>query len=152
MLDNKLFDAEKLSIVEFKLLKGQVEASENFVVENTKDYKIDNHLELAFNLDEKLAKADFIVDITANSKESREEAKANFHFVYFFKVDNLNELAIINDKNLMDVNSALANALSSISYSTSRGILLTRLQGTPLQGFILPVINPNSLITPTNTN
>jgi hypothetical protein len=40
----------------------------------------------------------------------------------------------------------LGNALSAITYSTARGILLTRLQGTAFQDFILPIINPNNLL------
>jgi hypothetical protein len=41
---------------------------------------------------------------------------------------------------------SLGNALASITYSTSRGILMTRFQGTALSDFILPVINPNNLL------
>ncbi|MNY64312.1 hypothetical protein D3C86_2014030 [compost metagenome] len=44
------------------------------------------------------------------------------------------------------IHPALGNALASITYSTSRGILMTRFQGTVLSDFILPVIDPNSLL------
>lgn len=67
--------------------------------------------------------------------------------MYLIKVDNLEELAPLNkNQAAVELHSTLANAVASISYSTSRGILLTRLQGTALQKFILPVIDPMSLL------
>ena len=44
------------------------------------------------------------------------------------------------------IDANLGNALASISYATSRGILMTRFQGTALEDFILPVIDPNDLL------
>jgi len=41
---------------------------------------------------------------------------------------------------------SLANAIASISYSTARGIIVSRFQGTALCDFILPVISPNDLL------
>jgi len=66
--------------------------------------------------------------------------------VFVYHIENLNELANPDDKKLIQLHPALANALSSVTYSTSRGILLTRLQGTALQNFVLPIINPNKLL------
>jgi len=151
MQSKDLFSPENLSIVDFKLLKGQVEVPEEFSVENVEGYHLENSLELGFNFEEKLVKADFTIDIITGSKgKNKEESKGNFHFVYIFKVDNLDELAIPNSKKRIDLNADLGNAVSSITYSTSRGILLTRLQGTALQNFILPVIDPNNLLAKGN--
>jgi hypothetical protein len=66
--------------------------------------------------------------------------------VFIYHVENLNDLAKPDDKNLIELHPGLAKALSSVTYSTSRGILLTRLQGTALQNFVLPIINPNTLL------
>ena len=149
MPDKPIFNPEKLSIVEFRFLKGQVDGPEEFVLENIEMYNIQNKLELLFNLDEKLARADFTIDITTDSKgKNSKEATGNFHFFYLFKVENLEELAKLNDLKLVELDSSLGNSLASITYSTSRGVLLTRLQSTALQNFILPVINPNILLVP----
>jgi hypothetical protein len=60
---------------------------------------------------------------------------------------NLSDLVKIIDKTeQLEVNNGLANALASMTYSTSRGVLLTRLQRTALEAFILPVIDPNELL------
>jgi hypothetical protein len=145
--NNNIFDPEKISIFEFKMVKGQVDVPEDFEPAYVNEYQLDNSLQLGFNLEENLVKADFTIDIKTKSKEQNtKEAIGNFHLVFIYHVANLNDLAKPDNKNLIELNSALANALSSVTYSTARGILLTRLQGTALQNFILPIINPNKLL------
>jgi hypothetical protein len=147
MSDNKIFDPEKLSLIEFKFIKGQVDTPEDFLIEKVAGHQLENSLQLAFNLEEKLVKSDFIIEIKTDSNgENAKEALGSFHILFIFKVENLEELAKPGTNNLIDLHPVLGNALSSITYSTSRGILLTRLQGTALQNFILPVIDPNKLL------
>jgi len=145
--NNNIFDPEKISIVEFKMVKGQVDVPEEFEAANVEGHHLDNSLQLGFNLDEKLVKSDFTIEIKTESKgQNTKEASGNFHLVFLYHIENLNDLAKPDDKNLIELHPALANALSSVTYSTSRGILLTRLQGTALQNFVLPIINPNKLL------
>lgn len=147
MLDNQLFDPEKLSIIEFKFLKAQIETPEDFIFDKVNGHNLENTLELAFNLEEKLVKADLTVEIKTESKsQNSKESTGSFHLVFIYRVENLEYLAKPDKNNLLDLHPALENALSSITFSTSRGILLTRLQGTALQNFILPIINPNKLL------
>lgn len=147
MSDKQIFDPGKLSIVEFKFIKGQVDTPEEFEIELIKGHLLENSLQLSFNLKEKLVKSDFIIEIKTDSKGINvKEATGNFHLVFIFNVENLNELTALDKKNKIRLNPELGNALSSITYSTSRGILLTKLQGTAFHGFILPIINPNKLL------
>jgi len=147
MSDNQLFTPEKLSFIEFKFIKGQVDTPEDFIIDKVDGHQVENTLQLAFNLEEKLVKADFTVEIKTESKgENSKESTGRFHLVFIYHVENLEDLAKPNKNNLLDLHPALSNALSSITYSTSRGILLTRLQGTALQNFVLPIINPNKLL------
>lgn len=147
MLDNSAFDPEKIIFLDFKMTKGQVDTPEDFEITKVDGHQLDYSMELSFNLDDKLAKADFIVSIKTDSKgKNPKEASGNFHLVYFYKVENLELLSKLTKKNELDINPLLGNALSSVTYSTSRGILLTRLQGTSLQNCVLPIINPNKLL------
>lgn len=147
MSDNQLFVPEKLSIIEFKFIKGQVDTPEEFIIDKVDGHQLENTLQLAFNLEEKLVKADLKVEIKTESKgENLKESTGSFQLVFIYRVENLEELAKPDKNNLLDLHPALGNALSSITYSTSRGILLTRLQGTALQNFVLPIINPNKLL------
>lgn len=144
---NNIFNPDKISIVEFKMVKGQVDVPEEFENANVEGHHVDNTLQFGFNLDEKLVKADFTIELKTKSKgQNVKEATGNFHLVFIYHVENLSDLAKPDDKNLIELHPGLANALSSVTYSTSRGILLTRLQGTALQNFVLPIINPNSLL------
>ncbi|AEI49870.1 hypothetical protein [Runella slithyformis] len=146
MSDKQPFDPEKLSMIEFKLIKGQIDTPEEFDVEKIEGHQVENSLKLGFNLEDKLIKADFTADVKTDSKGgNEEEARGIFHLVFIYRVDNLEMLAT-PDNNTLDVHPALINALSGITYSTARGIMLTRLQGTAFKDFILPIINPNKLL------
>jgi hypothetical protein len=147
MQDNEVFDPEKISLIDFKMIKGQVDTLENFDISKVVGHKLDNSLQLGFNLKDKLAKADFTINLTTDSLgENEQEATGNFHLIFIYRIENLEELAIPEKNQRLKLNPGLANALSSVTYSTSRGILITRLQGTALQNFVLPVINPNKLL------
>jgi hypothetical protein len=61
-------------------------------------------------------------------------------------VENMEELLEADEKNKISYDAALGNAIASIVYSTSRGILMSRFQGTVFADFILPVIDPNQLL------
>lgn len=146
MLDTK-FIPEKITMLEYKILKGQIDASEDFIIENVEGHDIENSFDLGFDLENKLVRTELDVKISTKSKVSvSSEAKGHFTLVFIFEVENLEELAIPNTENLIDLDSNLANALASVTYSTARGILLTRFQGTALQNFILPIVSPNKLL------
>jgi hypothetical protein len=147
MQDKNIFDPEKIAIEDFKMIKGQVDAPENFDISKVVGHELENALQLGFNLKDKLAKADFTITIKTDSRGGNDtEAKGSFHLIFIFQIENLEELVIPEKNKRLNLNPGLANALSSVTYSTSRGILLIRLQGTALQNFVLPIINPNKLL------
>lgn len=138
---------EKIEIVDFKIIKGQINSPFDFENKKVEGHIFNVDFELGFNLEDKLARADFSVNVeTKSNGDNIEEAVGNFSFVYVFYVDNIEELTTLEKDETIAVHPALGNALASITYSTSRGILMTRFQGTVLSDFILPVINPNDLL------
>ncbi len=143
--DNAILQPEKIHLVDFKVVKNQVDSSSRFSTGKVEGHELDFGFDLGFNLNDKLAKADFICKVLARDKQA-ETAEGHFHFVFIFFVENLEELAILDKENKITLSGGLGNVLASITYSTSRGILMTRLQDTAFQGFILPVINPNELL------
>jgi hypothetical protein len=146
MLAN-ILQPEKIEIVNFKIIKGQINSPFDFENEKVAGHTFNVDFELGFNLEDKLVKADFSVNVETKSNEDTiEEAVGNFSFVYVFYVDNIEELTTLEKDETITVHPALGNALASITYSTSRGILMTRFQGTVLSDFILPVINPSDLL------
>jgi hypothetical protein len=142
-----ILQPEKIEIVDFKIIKGQINSPFDFENEKVAGHTFNVDFELGFNLEDKLVKADFSVHVeTKSNEDSIEEAVGNFSFVYVFYVDNIEELTTLEKDETITIHPALGNALASITYSTSRGILMTRFQGTVLSDFILPVINPNDLL------
>ena len=142
-----LLQPEKIEIVDFKIIKGQINSPFDFEEEKVQGHNFNVNFELGFHIPDKLIKADFSVNVaTKSEKEDGEEANGAFSFVYVFHVDNIEELTRLDEDNIVTIHPALGNALAAITYSTSRGILMTRFQGTALHNFILPVINPNKLI------
>lgn len=147
-----LLQPEKIEIVDFKIIKGQINSPFDFDEENVVGHTFNVDFELGFNLEDKLVKADFSVYVETKSNEVNiEEAIGNFSFVYVFYVDNIEELTTLEIDETITIHPALGNALASISYSTSRGILMARFQGTVLRDFILPVIDPDSLFEKGNS-
>lgn len=147
MQDKNVFDPERILLIDFKMIKGHVDTPENFDISKVVGHQLDNSLKLGFSLDDNLAKADFTISVKTKSKgENENEATCDFYLIFIYQIENLKELATPEKNKRLNLNPELANALSSVTYSTSRGILLTRLQGTALQNFVLPIINPNKLL------
>lgn len=138
---------EKINIVSTQIVKCNIDSPFDFSLENIEGHSFDLDFEIAFNLDDSMIKADLVLNVTTKSKEEIEkESVGAFHFVYIFHVENLQDLAIPDENKKISLHGGLGNALASIAYSTSRGILLARLKGTGLENFVLPVIDPNSLL------
>jgi len=142
-----LLKPDKIHIANTAIVKCNIDSPFDFQSKKTDGHEFNMGFDLGFNLEDKLVKADFKLEVTTKSGgENIEEAKGSFHFVYVFHVENLEELAIPDKNYRIELNGGLGNALASITYSTTRGILLTRLKGTALENFILPVIDPNKLL------
>jgi hypothetical protein len=141
------FDPEKTTLVNVQVVTTQVTAPELFDTEKIKGYHTQNAIELSFNIDNKQVKSDISITVTSESNGTNtNEASGHFQLTFFFYIDNLIHLLSRDKKGKTIMDDALMNALTAITYSTTRGILLTRLQGTALQSYIMPVIDPNNLI------
>lgn len=138
-------DPTKIHFREFKIVKGQIDCPEEFSIETVEGHNSNIEFKLAFNFEDKLVKSDFLLNVNTKSNNA-EEATAVFHLLYIFEIENLEEFAVIDENEIVELNPSLGNTLASMTHSTSRGVFLTRFQGTALQKFILPVINPNDLL------
>jgi hypothetical protein len=146
-----LLQPDKIEIVDFKIIKGQINSPFDFENDKVKSHIFNLNFELGFNIPDKLIKVEFSVNIeTKSEKEDGEEAIGAFSFVYVFHIENIEDLTKVEDDETVAVHPILGNTLASITYSTSRGILMTRFQGTALSNFILPVIDPNKLLQEKN--
>ena len=136
--------AEKIHLIDFTIQAASLQSEFDVNPERVDNHSLNIGYDTQYNLDDKLVKSDIKVEVGAMI-EGREVGSGHFELVFIFHVENLNELAKEEGDKLM-VNGGLSNSLASITYSTTRGILMTRFQGTVLKNFILPIINPNELL------
>lgn len=72
-------------------------------------------------------------------------ANGIFLMRYQFQVDNLEDLTTTQD-DMIKVDRLLGITLLSIAYSTTRGLIFDRTQGTFLKSLVLPIIDPASIL------
>lgn len=148
MENERIFDPNKLNIVDFKLVKGEISAKYDFETDEIDRFNTDLSFNASVDPENKVIKAEIGFEIETVSNNDQEEAIAKFTLVYLYEVENLDlifdngndesEERLKGELNLMV-------AIGAISFSTSRGILMTRLQGTVMKDYILPVIDPGKL-------
>lgn len=143
MMAKSKFKPDQIKISRIYIKSGTIDNA-NYTGTDPEGFNSTVDFRTAYNIENKIVMSEIDFEISGRI-ENDIISHAKYTIVYFFHVENLEELSSQTDgQPLIDGN--LGNALASISYSTSRGLLIGRLQGTPLQSFILPVIDPNDLL------
>lgn len=143
---NPTFVANSVSLIDVRIVVGRVESHEDFEAKHITAFAPDCALRIFLDLKENLVRADLKVWVDTESSPSQPEAHGHFHFNFYFRVADLEQWIHASSEGAAFMDAGLQNAVASVSYSTARGILLSRFQGTAFSRFILPVINPNDLL------
>lgn len=144
-MDKIQFNPEMLRMESCTITKFSMVNPEVFNEAMIRGFHTDNTLGLSFNFDESLVRANFRLIIKSES-DNEHQAQASFNIVYIFHVENMEEYATPNyEKTEVLLDPLCGSFINSISYSTSRGILLSKLQGTIMQSFILPIVNVSKI-------
>lgn len=140
-------DPNKILITSIKTLKGNINSTDEESEIAIKQYQIECTSETAVNIDEKLIRVLFKIDIfILNEKGKKTETNASYTNEFIFQIDNLDELTKLLENGIVEIDVELSKTLLSLAFSTSRGMIFSRTQGTILNGIILPVVNPNDLL------
>lgn len=140
-IDVNKFDADKLHFLSFKTIEENVSVPEFFDENLINEFDTTNKVDIAFNIEQKLIRAQFDIEVATISANEK-EAKTNLKFVFIFKSDNMEELAKAQQKDAAEIDANLGFAVSAISHSTARGILLVKLSDNVFSDFILPIVKP----------
>ncbi|NQD70185.1 hypothetical protein HP439_05560 [Sphingobacterium shayense] len=70
---------------------------------------------------------------------------AEYLYEFIYEVDNILDF-LVEEKEDKVFTGQIVGTLIGISYSTLRGLLYGKMGETNLNGFILPVINPNDIL------
>jgi hypothetical protein len=68
---------------------------------------------------------------------------AEFGYEFNFSIDGLDNYTSFVSRNTFEIEKELDLWLNNVVIATSRGIIYTELQGTPLDDLILPLTNPD---------
>jgi hypothetical protein len=138
---------EQIHLLDVKIVKGQLSVEEETTSEEDLEftYQTDYGLEVYTSLESLVVRLLFTVKVKGLNGNDAQIGSAEYTIEFIYKVDELKEFISMQGEIVM-LNSHLAATLVMIAYSTVRGIVLTRLQGTCLEEFIMPVANPVTLL------
>lgn len=139
-------DADKIVILNIRTLQGNIECAEDAEVDKVAAHKFQFELEAGMDTDKHIIGQKLKVDISAFDKNERPlSIKGSYTHEMAFRVDNLlDHVNMKGERKLLD--PVLGSTLVGILYSTVRGIIFTRTQGTSLGTVVLPVVPPLRLM------
>jgi hypothetical protein len=132
-------------------VSGKGSVQQLLAADPTTEVVITRQAQLGFDVAANTVGVQIRIGYTVAAGESSPPTDISGRFVldFIFTVDNLLEL-LIEEKGqpASAVHPQLVLLLTSVAYSTARGILWTRLAGTALEGVTLPLIDPRELFQP----
>lgn len=139
---------ELIKIVQVKILKSVVTTTTEYLEKPIKpgNVRVSISQNSAFNFE--LKNVRIRLEIRLDGVDNQDKLigiQGDFGLEYHFHVDNL-EAFTEEVEGIKKVSSSLGTTLISIAYSTARGIVIERTQGTFLNGIILPVIDPKEVL------
>ena len=149
-MSTAIVQPEKIHLQSIRVLKAHFEVAEKLMDVSTglSHFDVDLNATPEFNLDEDSIRFRLNIIIDGyNEDKIKIEVSGKYCIDTVFKVDNLDEFVKWDEKKEnFSVDENIIATIAGISYSTSRGIVLDRTQGTEFKGVILPVINPYDLL------
>lgn len=141
--------ADRIKLQSIQIVSGAINANPDIDSSDIKLYDINFESETGTNIPDNHVRIVFKVMITALGQEDTPiDINATYTIDYRFEVLELESFVASTDEQTGHIllDSMLGGTLMSIVYSTTRGIILTRTQGTIIDGVILPVIDPKTLL------
>lgn len=135
---------DKIHIIDTELLDFSIKS----IAESDSYNKHTPNLEIGMN--HALSQEDGILKFTYEGKlELRNEKnesiyESRFKCKFLVKVENLEEFKV-NEEGIDKYDPIIGLTCTGITFSTLRGILFVKLLGTPLEFYMLPVIDPKSI-------
>ena len=139
---------EAISIFHITVYKSIVSPSEAYIDNQQKpsNVRVGYSHNFAFNFE--LKNVRLRLEVLLDGIDEKEELigiQGNFGIEFHFHVGNLEDFLESKDGE-NKIQGTLGTTLLSIGFSTSRGIILEKTLNTPLNGVILPVIDPAAMI------
>lgn len=137
---------DKIHLIRAKTITGFLNHAGDIDDDEIKGFSSSFNFTTAYSIESKRIKNTLSIDIKAEKENISIELEAGYTVEFTFEIDNLEELSEKQEDGTVKISIHLAATLAGVCYSTLRGIVLTRTQRTPLNGMIMPVINPYTLL------
>lgn len=141
MTDTAKFDVRALSFQDVVIVHASIDNKSRLVALDKKyTFQVTFKMDLAINFEVSTMRVIFICDVKAVQKEDKKAigVSGKFEIAFFYKVADLTKWVGTPDN--MIQNDDLDVTISNLTYSTARGIMFTRCQGTLLKSWILPIL------------
>lgn len=141
--------ADKISIISIRILSGNISCSDEAANNHPVIEGCDTEISITHRFNAEMKQFLFLLQVNLNAKDQSNELigiTAEYKIEFIIQVDNLEEYKVDNEDGSHSYHPMLGGTLVSIVYSTARGIIISRTQGTLLEGVILPVIDPIKLL------
>jgi hypothetical protein len=135
------FKLDKIHMIEASCLSFSVN---NNGVNEINAFSFKYHAQTKVDTEKKLIFIQLKIEISAEVAESK-TVFGNFDLGFTYKVENLEELNLIVEGQ-QSLDKILHMSLLGISFSTARGIILTKSANTLLNNAYLPMVNPANLL------
>ncbi len=150
MTPERKIDAEKIQLLNIRTLSGNIDGATDADINAVVGHQFNFELRTGLNADDNIIGLQLVVAIEARDKDNKPlNVRGSYTHEIVFRVEGLMEfLDKVESDNIprYNIDGALGSTLVSIAYSTVRGIIYTRTQGTSLGSVILPVIDPKKLM------
>jgi hypothetical protein len=139
--------AEQIHLNQVDILKAQIDEINAECASDEQDFSSDLVFQMRILAEQEIVYTLLALNIAVlNGHESI--ANSSFKFSFHFQIEHLSDfLEVQPQEKIIICERNLASTLAAISFSTVRGILLTQFRGTIFKNFILPIINPEKLLT-----
>jgi len=139
----------KNKIIPDKIHLLKIEVVDSYVNDNITDkndnfsFSIANNIQ--HNLKDELLKTTLFINLL---QENDNNIGIKFNIAFHYKIDDLKDHYKTDDNNNPVFSGLFIATILGISFSTSRGIIYSKLSETKLNNLILPVIDPVKILTP----
>ncbi len=148
--DSIKVEPEKIFFQSIRVLKSGIGRGGNASIELSEKLRATIQALQSVNIEGNGVQIILIITIEGlNNKEELIAIEAMFEIEFIFTIDNLSSFIIEKDeeKKTVKTDANLGMILLGTSCSTARGIIHSRLLGTALDGYVLPLVNARTLLS-----
>ncbi len=147
-------DPNKIHLFSINVFQGSLETAPELLekpvldVDAPANFNMGVEREIAHNLEAGLTRIRLFFKLVALEKDTQEEIglEAEYGIEFHFHMDNFSDFVQYDKEENPMIDQHLAATMIGIAYSTSRGIILERLQGTLFRSVLLPVVSPYKIL------